>query len=186
MKQIISIFSLIVFLSLSSQAQFSIRGGLNYSTLNFSEGLDNFEEENKTGYQLGLQYSLGLTSSSSLRLGGLLSTKGTKIDVTTSSLNYLEVPISFLYHIGKKGSGFFVEAGVYGGSLLNSDEDRFGVDIKNIDLGLNLGVGVNIGSIGAGITYGHGVANLIDGEMINMPEAYMRNRNLALYLTLSI
>ncbi len=186
MKNILTVTALLFLVSITSQAQFSIRGGLNFSTLDFSEGLDNFEEENKSGYHLGLHYAIGLTSSSSLRVGGLLSTKGTKLEATTSSLNYLEVPVSFLYHIGKKRSGLFLEAGVYGGSLLNSDEDKFGVDIKNLDLGLNFGAGVNIGSLGGGITYGYGVANIIDGEMVNIPEAYMRNRNLSIYLTLSI
>ena len=53
MKNILPVIALLFLFSITSQAQFSIRGGLNFSTLDFSEGLDNFEEENKSGYHLG-------------------------------------------------------------------------------------------------------------------------------------
>lgn len=161
------------------EGQLAIRVGINVSELDFEN--DFFAAESRTGIQAGLTYTLDLAKRIKIQPGAILSIKGFKSLNETGNLTYLEFPLSFLFYIIGSADGIFLEVGPYAGAMLG-DNNRLDVDYKNVDLGLNIGAGIKIGRFGAGITYGYGLANIIDGD-ISMDGIQARNKNIGMFGT---
>jgi hypothetical protein len=160
-------------------SQFAIRAGANYSDISIDGSSITTETDAKAGYHAGLMYTFGLADRISIRPGVLFSTKGYKIHEESINLQYVEVPLSFLFYLGSNKNGFYLEAGPYAGTGIESDIGDFGDDLKRLDLGLNIGLGFQLGRFGIGLNYGLGVANILEGEINTQEKA--RNKNYSLY-----
>lgn len=176
-------FFLLIILTISSNCfqqsfgQLAIRAGINVSELDFDD--DFFDPDSRTGVQAGFTYGLNVGDRIKIRPGAILSIKGFKSLNETGDLTYLEFPLSFLFYILGSSDGLFLEIGPYAGAML-SDDNAIEVDYKNLDLGLNIGAGIKLGRIGAGITYGYGLANIIEGDF-TMNDVQARNKNIGIY-----
>jgi hypothetical protein len=179
MKRYFTIFTILLASNFCQKAigQLSIRAGINVSELDFDN--DIFDSESRTGIQAGITYGVNLGDRIKLRPGAILSIKGFKSLNETGNLTYLEFPLSLLFYIIGSADGIFLEIGPYAGAMLGNNK-TFDVDYNNLDLGLNIGAGIKLGRIGAGITYGYGLANIIDGDL-SMNETQARNKNIGIY-----
>jgi hypothetical protein len=140
------LFAPVVFLllvSLTIQAQdnkirFSMLGGLNFQNINGKDASgDKLENNLKLGFHIGANAMIGIAPEFYFQTGLLLTTKGTKYDVTGSTVklnvSYIEVPLNLLYRsqLGDGnvllGFGPYLAFGV-GGKL--KPESGSSVDVK--------------------------------------------------------
>lgn len=179
MRLIFQIVTLTIFYFILSpaNAQLAIRGGMNVSEIDFDD--DFFDAQSRTGIQLGMSYDIALGERIYIRPGAVFSIKGYKSLNETGDLNYLEVPLSMIFYVVGSENGIYLEAGPYAGALLGEDLS-VNIDIKNLDLGFNIGAGIKLGRFGIGVTYGYGLANIIDGEF-STNENQARNKNVGIY-----
>jgi hypothetical protein len=104
------LFAPVVFLllvSLTIQAQdnkirFGVLGGLNFQNINGKDASgDKLENNLKLGFHLGANAMIGIAPEFYFQPGLLLTTKGTRYDVTGSTvrlnISYIEVPLNLLY-----------------------------------------------------------------------------------------
>ncbi len=79
---------------------------------------------------------------------GFIRDLDTGNDFTTDfNLDYLTVPVMANWHFGSKRN-WYLNFGLYSGFLINAEDSRFGVDLKDgfksVDVGLAFGIGVKI------------------------------------------
>ena len=160
-------------------SQLSIRGGMNLSNISIEDGSISVETDSKAGLQMGLMYSIGIGRRIALRPGAIFSVKGYKFLDTSVNLEYLEMPLSLILYLGGGRDGLFIELGPYAGAALDNDLGDIGDKLKTLDLGFNVGFGLELGNIGAGLTYGYGVGNIIDGEISGTDS--ISNTNIGVY-----
>lgn len=191
MKKGLLLFAAITFVAIGSlQAQgFGIRGGLNLQNLNGKAGGESLDYDLATRFHVGVDYEMEVAPEFYLAPGLLFSTKGAKdesMGVTTNIvLNYLEVPINFLYKPELGAGKLIVAFGPYlaygiGGKLKfkgdgggadldinfgSGDED----DFKPFDMGANIGFGYELsGGLSLKLNAQLGLANImIDGDSDN-------------------
>ena len=199
MKKLTILIVLLVSFSFVSKAQmnFGVKAGFNMASVSG----DMEDTKFKPAYQIGAVAKMELTDAIDFQPGIVFSSKGVKqessmemmgveADFTqTTSLNYLELPLDFIYNI----SEFQIIAGPYVGYGLGgnseteisaggetqtedadvefvsdaTDADEGNFPVKNLDYGLNVGAGYNMGGIQIQAIYGLGIANLnppFDGE----------------------
>lgn len=186
MKKGISLFSLLLlFITVQSFAQvkFGVKAGLNLSNMTEKDDVHTYSNnyKMKTGFHLGVTAEFPISEFFSFEPALLYSTKGfidKDLDYkATASVNYLEIPMNAIYKINLGGTMMLISAGPYLGFALsgkykgtehgldfdesinignNEDTD----DIKALDYGLNIGVGVEIKQIIIGLQYGLGLANI--------------------------
>lgn len=181
---------------------YGIKAGLNYtefpSTVYFllpSGALSKVPVNNKykVGFHVGALVDIAFNSFT-IQPGVLFTTKGNKVsfsttdatgsgsssdmETTSSTLNYIEVPVNFLYRIKMESGNIFMGAGPYlgiglsgsgtGYSNYNGTQTKYPIsiqfgngDFKNPDIGVNglFGYRSNTG-IMASIGYGYGITNL--------------------------
>lgn len=185
MKKSVLLLALIA-ISLSSWAQsvsFGIKAGLNLSKLTASADGGSISTESLAGFHVGAVVDFG-SQNFSFQPGILFSTKGGKStssgSTSKTTLNYIEVPVNFLYKAPAGDGKLFFGGGPYLGLGISgkdsgddgegnqiSESVHFGSaeeDYKNPDFGINFigGYQFNTGlSISAG--YGLGLANLYNG-----------------------
>jgi opacity protein-like surface antigen len=115
----------------------------------------------KTGFQIGVDYEIGIAPDFYFAPGLQFSTKGTKSEVdnleTKKSLNYLEVPLNLVYKPVLGTGNLIVNFGPYlgygiGGKYKDDIADtdiEFGSDdtddYKPFDMGANIGFGYQLG-----------------------------------------
>ena len=177
MKKTILLVLLGCFTMMTMNAQIGIRGGLNLANVSInSEGLD-ITPDSKIGFHFGVVYDINAGEKSAIRVGALYSGKGynfsqeffgTKIE-QNASFNYLEVPVSYVYHINGKAKGLFLEGGINLGMLLSANVTTDGnsedvkEDLKSIDLGAGLGLGYKVmENISIGLNYSLGLTNIAE------------------------
>lgn len=110
---------------------FGIRAGINFQNLNGEFAGNDLDNKLKTGFHVGVNAEIPLAPEFYIQPGLLFSTKGAKADDaadTKINLNYLELPINFLYKpvlgTGKLLLGFGPYAGyAIGGKLKNDNND---------------------------------------------------------------
>lgn len=133
-----------------SQNKFGVFSGLNYNFL--TQG--NYEDllsENSISFHVGILYQIDINERISFRPKLMFSQQGDRKKTTENSifnltnldykLNYLNVPLDF-----KIGNKFYLLTGPQIGYLISTKKmsTDYG-DVKSeIDLGLNLGCGLNI------------------------------------------
>lgn len=140
---------------------FGIRAGVNFQNLNgkvLGEDLDN---KLKTGFHIGVNAEIPIADEFYIQPGLLFSTKGAKSDNDDDdkiNINYLELPVNFLYKpvlgTGKLLLGFGPYAGYAIGGKLKSDAGdvdlefeselplaeagKYGYTYRRFDFGANL------------------------------------------------
>jgi hypothetical protein len=127
---------LLAFAGFSAQAQFGIKGGLNFSNLK-SDRADNFNV--LTNWHVGVLYEAGLSSSISIQPEFLYSVQGAKLRREEFKLNYFEVPVLLKVYLTE---GFNIQAGPQFGMLLSESDnfDRF--NSETFDFGITGGLEV--------------------------------------------
>ncbi len=129
-----------------AQTSFGIRAGVNFQNLNGKDtDGDKLENKLKTGLNVGVTADIPVVSPDYFVQTGLLfSSKGAKIEGSDVKvkLNYLEVPITFLYKPVLGEGKLLLGVGPYlgyalGGKVGDVDLD-FDDDFKRFDAGGNL------------------------------------------------
>lgn len=176
MRKIVLVFAGMAFIAMGSiQAQdFGIRGGLNMQNLNGkdSDG-KSYSNDLAPRFHIGVDYEMEVAPEFYLAPGLLFSTKGSKVsegDATFNTvINYLEVPINFVYKPELGAGKLIVAFGPYlaygiggkyklkgegdiGGFLeweASGDKDiKFGSGdddhLKPFDMGANIGFGYEL------------------------------------------
>lgn len=189
-------------MNMKGQITFVPKLGVNLADI--SGGLVDTKMRLRT--QFGLGIDIKLNEIVSLQPGLLYSGKGTLIDFSNTdkdalTLNYLEIPINFLMNFGKGTGKFQLYAGPYTGICINGkykyladddnkietlnigSEDNFEVDIKRLDLGINIGLGVKIKDIQIQGGYSLSLSNInysgepkLKNHTINFSIAYYLNK----------
>jgi hypothetical protein len=179
MKKLFTILcATLLTLSVSAQAQFGIKAGLNIAAVGSSE--DGAPEDARMGMQLGgiamfdldldgVQLRTGLNYS---QKGASMAKEGAMVDDLIYAFDYLEVPIDFAFKLGY--GGFALSAGPYlaflmGANLkydgettnINKDNDI----INGIDFGLNFGMSFLINEmILIDARYGMGLMDITNND----------------------
>jgi hypothetical protein len=131
MKKAISLFSLMMLLSITTlsfaQLRYGVRAGLNLGKIIMAEDLGGATQKMHTSFHVGGITEYGLSESFSLESGVLLSAKGTKLEYSesdqgitvtgTSSISplYLEIPVKALYKVNLGSTKLHLFAGPYFG-----------------------------------------------------------------------
>lgn len=168
----ISLFSV----ATSAQMRFGIKGGLNLANESISSsalGGLSLSPNLRIGFHAGLVMDSPITETISIQPNLLFSQKGFKLsangnDVTTT-FNYIELPINFLYHASES---FSVGAGPYLGYALSgmvssasqNTNVTFGSgEARRLDYGLNLTAGYEVSpGLVISANYSLGLANISD------------------------
>lgn len=169
---------LVITLVLSStytqaQTRFGIKGGLNLASISLkSEGVS-LDTKALAGINLGFISEFTLNDNLFLQPGLLFSTKGSKYKISDLSFNTnnIEIPINLLYKFGTGSTKVFGFAGPYIGYAVSgkysseglSSDIKFSGDNKDMnafDLGLNIGVGVEVSNLQISAQYGLGLVEL--------------------------
>ena len=182
MKKTLLLLALIV-ASTATFAQttsFGIKAGLNSSKLTVSATGGSISTESLVGFHVGGVVDIGFETFS-IQPGLLFSTKGGKSSSEEGTdkvtLNYLEVPVNFLYKVpagdGKVifGAGPYLGYGLSGKSKSSdgtSTDVTFGSttdDVKNPDFGFNFLAGYQFSQgFALNVNYGLGLANLSNDD----------------------
>ena len=128
------------------------------------------------GFQIGVDYEMEISESLFFNPALMYSTKGSKFEIdffgetfeSTSTFNYIDVPLDFVYKIGLESMQVGVFAGPYLGYFLGgsseSDGEKEDIDtdeVNALDYGLDLGVGLYLEKISVRVFYQLGLANLV-------------------------
>ena len=122
----------ILFLAVNSQAQVSIKAGVNFASISESSRLESYEtlkNNSIAGFQAGIALDLGLSSFFTIQPELLYIQKGGKATYTINAdneivnrlyYNYVEVPVlAKLKFFSTEGHGVYVLAGPFVGLALN-------------------------------------------------------------------
>ena len=120
---------------------FGVRAGVNFQNLNGEFGGNDWDNKLKTGFHVGVNAEIPIADEFYLQPGLLFSTKGAKADNDNDSkinLNYLELPVNFLYKpvlgTGKLLLGFGPYAGYAIGGKIKSDDGDMDIEFeKSVD-----------------------------------------------------
>ncbi|HMT53790.1 MAG TPA: porin family protein [Saprospiraceae bacterium] len=168
-----------------SNAQLGVRAGLNFSSYSVKGGGVSLNSDSQVGFHFGLTNDFKLTDNITFRPGLLYSGKGGKLDFLGESistkLSYLDIPLSFVYNFSGSDSGFFAEVGPYVSMLLaaKSGDEDVKDNTKSLDLGLNVGLGYDLGAFIVGANYGLGLANIAKNE--DGDDSTTKNTNISVY-----
>jgi hypothetical protein len=159
---------------------FGIKAGINSSKLTVSATGGSVSTESLVGFHIGGLVDIG-TDNFSFQPGVLFSTKGGKSSseggTSKATLNYIEIPVNFLYKVPAGEGKVFFGAGPYFGygiSASGTDADgtketvHFGStsdDVKNPDYGVNFLAGYQFSQgFAINVNYGLGLANLSNDD----------------------
>lgn len=159
-----------------------VKGGINLANLRTDEVDDN---NMKVGLNLGLFAKLPVSNAFSIQPEILYSSKGSKLTYDNFvmgegeyrfNLNYLEMPVLGVIHIGKN---FNIHAGPYVAFLASSNikdmnDDGTIEDIKDLDAdkfnrfdyGIAGGIGADIGGFIFGARYNYGLKEVGNSDNI--------------------
>lgn len=213
-KSIITIaasFFVLCALSVSVQAQVNkdlprlgIKGGVNFSSL-YTQ--DSYDTKMLTGFNIGLFSKVPITQHIALQPEFYFTTKGAEVTYNNTfvdgiarfKLNYLELPLLLAINVT---DNFNIHAGPYAAYLLSgkvSNESNVNVfdfeenvnsdDFNRVDVGLAVGAGVDVGSLGIGVRYNYGLSTVgkeksFLGTTYTFPDA--KNGVLNFYVALAI
>jgi hypothetical protein len=164
---------IVVFAQDENPTRIGVKGGLNLSNFRVDEVADN---NMKVGLNLGLFAKLPVSESFSIQPEILYSSKGSKLKYDNFiqgegeyrfNLNYIEVPVLGVFHIGEY---FNIHAGPYVAYLTSSNikdmeddgtiEGIAELDANNFnrfDYGIAGGIGIDVNGFIAGARYNYGL-----------------------------
>lgn len=184
--------------------RFGLKGGANLANLY----VDDIDDKNQIlGFNLGLFAKVPLTRHFAIQPELYFTTKGSELTYNNSfvvgnarfNLNYIEIPVLAVINIT---SNFNIHAGPYAGYLIHSKvsnessgtafdfENNINEDDYNrVDAGLQVGAGIDIGSIGIGARYSYGMTTVgkernFLGTSYTFPDA--KNSVFNLYISLAL
>lgn len=184
-KILLSLFFVLTF-SIISFAQLGFRAGINfadqsYESISTGSGI---EASSIVGYMIGVNYKVNLNSLIAVRPGIQFELKGSSTIVNgqdiASKFNYIELPIDVVFSLG--------DLSFHGGPYLAYLNSAKAMDLnlkdnfKSIDIGLNIGLGFNIGNFGIGASYGLGLSDISDYPV----GGAIKNNVLSLFLTYTL
>jgi hypothetical protein len=150
MRNRITVFVFLIFSIIEVNAQLTIQGGLNASSLRVSDGIFSQETSSRLGFHIGGHYSTSIGTNFMFSPGIIYSQKGAGFGsfAPTLDLNYLDFPLLFVYQKYPDQS-FFAEGGPYISYLLSAKDGFFDLkdDYKTTDIGILLGAGYDLGRI---------------------------------------
>lgn len=143
---------------------FGIRAGVNFQNLNGKFGGNDLDNKIKVGFNAGINAEIPLADEFYIQPGLLFTTKGAKADNnsdTKVNINYLELPVTFLYKPILGDGKLLLGVGPYAGYAIggkvktnNGDVDlefdselsgaeilKYGYTFRRFDFGGNLLVG---------------------------------------------
>jgi len=207
MNQLTKLVALVILMAFTSHIyaqNLILKGGLNLSTMTVKDDEENYSKEfnSKLGYHLGAALELPFADAFAMEIGLLVNTAGYGQEITffgetiKSKLNtlYLTIPILAKpkYSLNETTNIFILAGpsvgfGISGKSVVKVGDERETEDVewggdeglKRLDFGLNIGAGVELGSLEVGIGYVLGLANIIPSDDFN---SVAKNRNLMLTL----
>lgn len=173
MKKVLSTFVILacLWVAMPAQAQlkFGLKGGLNISTLSFSQ--DVVKGDNRTGFFVGPMAEVTLPI---LGLGfdvaALYNQDGAKATInaegesfsTTQTLKSIEIPLNLKWSFGLGSAlGAYVAAGPQFGFNIGGGHFTEAFDVKSCYTTFNVGAGVKlIRHIQVGLNYNFGISEL--------------------------
>jgi hypothetical protein len=181
--------------------QFGVKAGGNLSSVSISEEVDGLKF--KPGFQIGVTADYGLSENLFILSGLEVVRKGWKTDIevdggsykSSASPLYLQLPVYVGYKIDLGVAKFVPQAGPYiayglGGKFKQESSffgekdtykgDYFGEDnnVRRLDFGIGVGVGLEFGKIGVTVGYDLGLANMADEKAEGDPS--VKNNSLFL------
>ncbi|MBO9566334.1 MAG: PorT family protein [Niastella sp.] len=188
--KVVALISACVLGSFISQAQsttvssggttFGIRAGVNFQNLNGKFAGVDMENKLKAGFNVGVNAEIPLADEFYIQPGLLFTTKGAKADDDADNgkinINYLELPVNFLYKpvlgTGKLLLGFGPYAGYAIGGKIKSDDG-------DMDLKFEKSVSTPLQAIYTFRRFDFG-ANLLAGYEFNNKLSFQLNAQLGL------
>lgn len=174
-----------LFVTQSVYSQLNIQAGINSASVKFAIGGLSIETGSTSGIHLGMNYRNRISSKFFFAPGALFSQKGAKIEDGLGDeelkLNYLEVPLMFVYQ-SDAAKGFFAEGGPYLAYLLSVDDGE-GDDegYRSTDFGIGLGLGYDFGQFIIGIRGSIGISTIAEDEQFLDEDVSVTNNNGMLY-----
>lgn len=175
--------------------------GINYSSVLDKDGSRNVTEylnfTNGIGLNIGVDLQKEISNNLFLQSGVTYSQKGYKSDRVQDGplisaardvkLNYLELPLNFVYGSMNSNITPFVSGGAYLAYLLGGKfdfedteyETELKSEFKNFDVGANIAGGIKINSIYFELGYDFGLLNVSNNPS---EESLRKTRNLYLKL----
>lgn len=151
-----------------AQLKFGIKGGVNVSSVHFSNFTRNFSSENVTGFHIGPMLEatmpvLGVGVDAAI----LYSQKGVGVGSEEIRTDYIDVPVNLKWKFGLPILKGYLSAGPYVGFRVGGDKfweipGAIGEQWKTetFSAGLNFGVGVElIRHLQVGFNYGLGLTD---------------------------
>jgi len=154
------------------------RGGLNMSHLHIAYDGGGGDYNSAIGWQLGLVFDIATSSLLHFQPGVMYIRKGAEDDKGDIGLSYIELPLL----LSLKLSAFRLNAGPYFGICVNESSSY--IDDVKIDMGINAGLGFDIGMFYIGVFYGYGLIDLSDRRNLGNLEFY--NRTLGFNLGVNL
>jgi hypothetical protein len=164
---------------------FGIKGGLNLANQFAKDDDDTYNDDNKMklGFNIGVTLDIPISDVVSFETGLIASSKGVKVEgegyESTGSLLYADIPLTAKFSFEmNRDSKFYIAAGPYVGFGLSGknkfkvdgeDEDEADVewgsdvekhDLKRLDFGAQVNLGVELSGLQIGAGYGLGLANI--------------------------
>ncbi|MDR2809213.1 MAG: PorT family protein [Tannerellaceae bacterium] len=165
-KVFIGVMLIMVAVSAQAQLHFGIKGGLNISSVKFSE--DFLNAENVTGFHIGPLVELMIPYTGiGFDAAILYSQKGLYTQRENISTDYIDIPVNLKWKIGIPLIKGYLSAGPYASFCVSGADVwkipgnlQMQVENKTFAAGLNFGAGVEVfGSLQVGFTYGLGLTN---------------------------
>jgi hypothetical protein len=165
-----------------TENRFGVKGGINVSNLS----VDNANEQNaRIGYHAGLYGQIMSSETFALQLELLYSTKGSREQYSSGSLNqeinynlgYIDLPVLGVFKLGRQAeihvggyASYLLNANVsYKGDLASGADDINKDNLKSYDYGLTGGFGFNFRkSVQVGARYNYGLVKIADSDSAKM------------------
>lgn len=156
-----------------SQIRFGVKGGVNISSIHFTNLPKNLKSDNVTGFQIGPMIEVMVPlAGMGVEVAALYSQKGSDEFKT----DYIDVPVNLKWKFGLPIAKIYLAAGPYVGFRVGGDkvwDIPGGVDAqleaKSFSAGLNFGAGVElIKHLQVGFNYGLGLTDNFSAKKIDL------------------
>ena len=183
--KLILVIAFTLMVQLTNAQTLGFKGGINSSSMLFTENGVGYSPKSLSGFQLGPVIDFKLWKDFYMNTGLLFSLKGYNLNSPELAgseavflngkvkLGYFDIPLNLAYKFPLSGkTKFFIQAGPYlglgmGGTVKIQTtpetpiQDIYSYDyLHNFDFGVGTGAGVEIGPIVASVNYERGISNL--------------------------
>ena len=167
----------------ASAQRLGVKAGLNIANATYEISDADLSTKSLTGPLFGLVADFNLANEWSLNSGLLYTQKGIKMDFggieAKIPVSYLEIPANFAYKYELESIALFAQAGPYAAIGLSAKAKAGGEEekiefgsgdeqIKQLDAGLNIGAGIEIGQLQLNANYGFGLINIENADEAKM------------------